>query len=315
MVTALEPEDDLEVGENPSAELRPNDDPTGELYPEFQQAYRFFNQRLFDGQLPYVLITLQRKHSSEAYWSPSRFAAVSGKLTGELAMNPRYLAVRSPIEILSFLVHEQVHVWQTYFGKASRRGYHNRQWADKMKEVGLYPSSTATVGGEETGEHMGHYIIDGGAFEIAAKELIDSGFEFTWYDRFPAHPASPIGRSSDIPIAKPTTPSTPQESVSQVDETATTVATTEAQVAPHSEQPQGSAVSTASVSAVLQRPREAQTPATMYPGLQIQLPSASESATRNRYRFQCPQCKQNAWGKKGLAISCTPCQEPMRADL
>lgn len=321
MAAALERDDDFEGEDNPSAELRPNDDPTGELYPEFQQAYKFFNQRLFDGQLPYVLITLQRKHSSEAYWSPSRFAAVSGKLTGELAMNPRYLAVRSPVEILSVLVHEQVHVWQTYFGKASRRGYHNRQWADKMKEVGLYPSSTDAIGGDETGEHMGHYIIDGGPFEIAAKELIDSGFVFTWYDRFPARPASPIGRSSDIPTAKLN--SAKGESLSGV------VATTEAS---HAQQPDMNVAEpgvpkeetrtdeitvqpSVTISALLQRPTVADTPATLYPGLQIQMPSESEQGTRNRYKFQCPQCKQNAWGKKTLAITCTPCQVPMGSDV
>jgi hypothetical protein len=44
--------------------------------------------------------------------------------------------------ILSTLVHEMVHVWQETYGNPSRRGYHNRQWAEKMREVGLQPSST-----------------------------------------------------------------------------------------------------------------------------------------------------------------------------
>lgn len=316
MATAQERDDDFEGEGDPAVELRPSDDPTGELYPEFQQAYRFFNQRLFDGQLPYVLITLQRKHSSEAYWSPSRFAAVSGKLTGELAMNPRYLAVRSPLEVLSVLVHEQVHVWQTYFGKASRRGYHNRQWADKMKEVGLYPSSTDNIGGEETGEHMGHYIIDGGPFEIAAKELIDSGFVFTWYDRFPARPTSPIGRSSDIAVApaekKPTQLESTRELAPGISDDADPTEQVTAVSPPEGEQPAPTSQEQATtISSLLQRPKVAETPATMYPGLQIQLPSETEQTTRTRTKFQCPNCKQNAWGKQSLAITCTPCQVPM----
>jgi len=37
--------------------------------------------------------------------------------------------------------------------------------AAKMKGNGLQPSSTGMVGGKETGQHMDHYIIPGGAFE------------------------------------------------------------------------------------------------------------------------------------------------------
>ena len=29
------------------------------------------------------------------------------------------------------------HQWQQHFGKPSRNGYHNKQWADKMESVGL----------------------------------------------------------------------------------------------------------------------------------------------------------------------------------
>lgn len=320
MAAAIDIEDDYAGETDSSAEHRPSDDPTGELYPELQQAYQFFNERLFAGQLPYVLITLQRKHSSEAYWSPSRFSTVSGALTGELAMNPRYLAVRSPTEILSVLVHEQAHVWQTYFGKPGRRGYHNRQWADKMKEIGLYPSSTDSIGGDETGEHMGHYIIDGGPFEIAAKALIDSGFVITWYDRFPVRPSRPIGRSSDIPVAAPPAHSDSNPDAEKASDQSNSRGDEEtvvgqlplandqkAQMSSATAQP----AQAASISSLLARPQTVETPATMYPGLQLQMPQAEEQTARNRFKFQCPNCKQNAWGKKTLAISCTPCQIPM----
>lgn len=303
-----------------AGERRPSDDPTGELYPEFQQAYQFFNEHLFGGRLPYVLITLQRKNSSEAYWSPSRFATVAGALTGELAMNPRYLAVRSPLEILSVLVHEQVHVWQTYFGKPGRRGYHNRQWADKMKEVGLYPSSTDAIGGDETGEQVGHYIIDGGLFETTANALIGSGFVLTWYDRFPARQAKPIGRSSDTPPA--------QGAVTAMESSSTVTALTAGSSAQSSirveledgvEQALGQETldgkpAPVSISALLQRPQGAGTPAALYPALQLQMPAPEDlQATRNRVKFQCLKCKQAAWGKPSLQISCTPCEARMQS--
>jgi len=34
-------------------------------------------------------------------------------------------------------------------------------------------------------------------------------------------------------------------------------------------------------------------------------------ARRNKTRFTCPGCGQNAWGKPGLAITCTPCRIEM----
>lgn len=320
MAAQLDVEDDYAGESDASAEHRPSDDPTGELYPELQQAYQFFNGKLFDGQLPYVLITLQRKHSSEAYWSPSRFSTVAGALTGELAMNPRYLAVRSPTEILSVLVHEQVHVWQTYFGKPGRRGYHNRQWADKMKEIGLYPSSTDMIGGDETGEHMGHYIIDGGPFETASKQLIESGFVFTWYDRFPARPSRPIGRSSDVPVASPAAVPQPSAQDDRPNEDAPVSVVPAAKITGEqsgNDLQQQSPLDTVkpeqatTISSLLARPKTVETPATMYPGLQLQMPQQNEQQPRNRNKFQCPNCKQSAWGKKTLAISCTPCQIPM----
>jgi hypothetical protein len=81
---------------------------------------------------------------------------------------------------LSTLVHEMCHSWQQHFGKPSRTGYHNRQWAAKMIEVGLMPSDTGAEGGKPTGQHMTHYIIDGGAFECAADELLATGFRLNW---------------------------------------------------------------------------------------------------------------------------------------
>jgi hypothetical protein len=57
-----------------------------------------------------------------------------------------------------------VQVWQHNRGTAPKRGYHNKEWAAKMKTVGLYPSNSGMVGGRETGQQMTHYIIPHGVF-------------------------------------------------------------------------------------------------------------------------------------------------------
>jgi predicted SprT family Zn-dependent metalloprotease len=76
----------------------------------------------------------------------------------ELALNPDHFICRTDAEICSTLGHEMTHVWQHQFGQPSARGYHNREWAAKMKTMGLQPSNTGAVGGKETGQQMTHYV-------------------------------------------------------------------------------------------------------------------------------------------------------------
>ena len=92
----------------------------------------------------------------------------------ELVLNPDGFIGESDKEICSTLVHEQHHVWQHVIGTAPKRGYHDREWAAKMKANGLQPSSTGMVGGRETGQHMDHYVIPGGRFEQAYDKLAAS---------------------------------------------------------------------------------------------------------------------------------------------
>jgi hypothetical protein len=154
--------------------------PTQDTYDGFQTAYEHFNWQLFDGQLPNCLITLQRKSRSYGYFSPKRFVRQDGKASHEIALNPSYFATRSLEETLSTLVHEQVHLWQNCYATPGRSGYHNRQWAEKMKTIGLHPSNTGRPGGKELGDRMSHYIIEDGPFKRAAVDLVKSGFQIEW---------------------------------------------------------------------------------------------------------------------------------------
>lgn len=150
-------------------------------YRAFQKAYDFFNRELFGGSLPDLLITLQRHARTYGYFSPEKFTAraAAGK-AHELALNPDGFNNRQDEEILSTLVHEMVHVWQQSHGTPPRRSYHDREWAAKMKAVGLQPSSTGQPGGAETGQKMSHYILPGQAFTKAFTKLRSNGFQLRW---------------------------------------------------------------------------------------------------------------------------------------
>ncbi len=148
---------------NPSIATKP----TAQAYAELQHAFDHFNGRLFDGQLPQCLLTLQREKKTCGYFSAQRFGDQAGQRVDEIALNPAYFAVEPLQEIMQTIVHEMVHLWQFHFGKPGRGRYHNDEWADKMQAIGLMPSSTGAPGGRRTGDHMGDYMIAGGLFDTA----------------------------------------------------------------------------------------------------------------------------------------------------
>jgi len=153
--------------------------PTAE-YASLQQAYDHFNAALFAGQLPDCLITLQRKKGARGYFWGAIFTARAGAgQTDEIAMNPEMFD-RTDIEILSTLAHEMVHLWQHHFGKPTRAAYHNKEWAAKMRFIGLVPSATGQPGGKPTGQRMTHYIEPSGPFAAEAARLITGGFVLRW---------------------------------------------------------------------------------------------------------------------------------------
>ena len=161
--------------------------PTLLHYGEFQRAFSYFNERLFPGLLdavPECLIVMTRKKGVHGYLAKSRWAnSETGELLHELALNPLTLGVRPAEEALGTLVHEMVHAWQIAHGKkAPRKGYHNKEWAEAMEEIGLIPSVSGYPDGKKTGQSVGHYIESGGAFAQKAAILIDTGWTVPHFD-------------------------------------------------------------------------------------------------------------------------------------
>jgi hypothetical protein len=148
--------------------------PTTQTYTSLATAYDFFNQEFFSGELPPCLITMQRHKGAYGYFSGERFASLADpkEVTDEIALNPALFGNRKPHEVLSTLAHEMVHLWQHHYGKPPRKGYHDRQWAAKMHEIGLIPSASGEPGGKETGQKMTHLIAENGRFAQAVNKLL-----------------------------------------------------------------------------------------------------------------------------------------------
>lgn len=167
----------------PFAATATEQSPTTEVYAALRSAYDHFNAALFAGKLPACLITLQRKgRRTFGYYAARRFGSVGGGTADEIALNPRWFKERPPVDVMSTLVHEMVHLWQDHFGNPSRAGYHNREWAGEMLRIGLYPSHTGQPGGRMTGQQMTHYMIADGRFATAAQQLLAKSSVITWFD-------------------------------------------------------------------------------------------------------------------------------------
>ena len=157
--------------------------PTRETYEPLQQLYEHFNKALFGSTLPNALITLQRRKGSFGYFAGGQFHRHDGRPADEIALNPAGFTTRPAKEVMGTLVHEMVHLWQHHHGTPGRGRYHNREWAEKMKAIGLQPTDSGAEGGKETGESVGHVIVPGGPFDVAAGKLLAKGFVLQWKDR------------------------------------------------------------------------------------------------------------------------------------
>ena len=179
--------------------------PTQDTYDAIQRAYDEANWALFDGDVPNCLITLQRRPRTMGYVSPHRFIRGDGLRTHELALNPAYFQQCGLLDILSVLVHEMLHVWQEHHGTPGRGRYHNREFAEKSKSLGLYPSDTGQPGGKETGDSMSHYVMEDGPFERFARDMIAHGFAIEWREAPPRQAGLTIdgaGESAEDPKSR-----------------------------------------------------------------------------------------------------------------
>lgn len=149
--------------------------PTTETYAVLQKAYDHFNKHIFDGELPQCLITLSNE-MRRAYgyyrFHPFKGTKAKDQVVDEIALNPFTFAGRTDREIFSTLVHEMVHLWQHHFGELKTKTAHDKEWAAKMEEIGLHPSSTGAPGGKRTGRRVSHYIVDDGAFDLAELKFL-----------------------------------------------------------------------------------------------------------------------------------------------
>tara|TARA_B110000211_G_scaffold124537_1_gene143511 strand:+ start:3630 stop:4430 length:801 start_codon:yes stop_codon:yes gene_type:complete len=260
--------------------------PTNELYGSLEEAYDFFNLKLFSGQLPTVIFTVQRQKGVMGYFAANRWGNLRGNRCHEIAINPSYIANSCLIEVVQTLVHEMVHCWQFSFGKPSRGHYHNLEWSKKMIKIGLMPSSTGLPGGSITGQSMSDFVIKDGLFAQNYEQLkVNNDFQLKWIDRIAAT------KVFDTAFYSP---------VVEVEEE-----------------------SVVKLSQGFNEQNEVRNSTTIHPSLQIkneqtfveQAPeelfiTAPARSKNSKTKYRCSSCLNNVWGKPELNIICGDCKIP-----
>lgn len=145
--------------------------PSARAYELLHLAFEHFNDHLFEGRLPPAILVLHRKRNAHGYFHAEQWShRESNEQMHEIALNPESMGRDAPI-VLSTLVHEMVHHEQQVFGKPSKGGHHNKEWADWMERIGLEPVD-ASGAGKRTGRKMTHAIEVGGPFDNACEDFL-----------------------------------------------------------------------------------------------------------------------------------------------
>ena len=146
-------------------------DPTNAQFAAYRAMWAYFNKVLFGGELGDVILNFSRLARSLGFFAAERWRDAGDRVTHEISLNPAHLKRENAKDAASTLVHEMVHLHRHGQANPPRTGYHDRQWANKMVELGLMPSSTRAPPGAPVGYRMSHYIIPGGAFERAFERM------------------------------------------------------------------------------------------------------------------------------------------------
>jgi predicted SprT family Zn-dependent metalloprotease len=264
--------------------------PTDELYKSLDFAYQHFNKHLFANTLPLVLFTLQRQKGTMGYFIPDRWTSTSGKYCHEISINPAHMGSSRVIDVMQTLVHEMVHCWQFCHGNPSRSGYHNKEWAYKMIDVGLQPSITGEPGGGIVGNHMNDYVIDDGLFKKSCVNLIQNeDFHIPWIYRL-IYSQAGTEYSLDIDSTADSLDSVMIESDSL--------------------QQQDSELNFITES-ILSNPEQY-----LYSSYKDLLPDKaffSSPFNKNaKSKYQCPSCRLNVWAKPNIRLLCIECERELR---
>lgn len=146
---------------------------TKDQFSAYQSLFDYLNDKLFNKELEDVLLNLGRRTKRTAgTFYHFRWQYDNEEKRHEISISP-FIISEGKSSTIQTLTHEMCHLWQYQYGKHSKNGYHNKQWAKKMISLGLMPSDTGKEGGKMLGYSMSDYLIEGGLLDMVIKNMPD----------------------------------------------------------------------------------------------------------------------------------------------
>lgn len=171
-----------------------------------------FNERLFKNllDLDSIIFCWTRAHQVEfGHFSPEKWFGENGPLH-ELAINANVMKNSALTDLCACMVHEMAHALQHQKGTSGRPGYHNAEFCDFMREIGLEQVNAKTgkpvaMGG---GAHAVAQVVMAGdtRFNAAMQEIPDEALPA--YVSEPDPEAENPGPKPEAPKPEPKKPGT-----------------------------------------------------------------------------------------------------------
>ena len=123
--------------------------PTVQQYSAYNEAFDFFNKRLFASKLGPALLTIARQGRSKGYFTPNKWANQAGESVHEIAISPDVLtlgAEATMTTLIALMARQQR--WQEAAAAddekaaaTAARGYHDARLVEILLELGLLPTA------------------------------------------------------------------------------------------------------------------------------------------------------------------------------
>jgi len=129
-------------------------------------AFEYLNEELFDNELPMVKLSLTRNpRVKKGHFAENAWVDEAGVEWHEIAINAQWYAeVQDWRLAMTTMVHEMGHLEQCARGNAGRESYHNRQYVDRMRAMGV--DSLDMEGNRvSSGDRVSSSLIVGGKLE------------------------------------------------------------------------------------------------------------------------------------------------------
>ena len=160
--------------------------PNRVLWESYQQAFDYFNERLFENTLPQCILSFAATGKSFGFFRDKRWIVDEFEALPEITLNPSLLTRHDDL-IFQVLVKNMVQLWQQTFGTPpNKEFYYNIEFTEKMADLGL--PCTPDYGYSITFERD-----DDGAYSKARPEAIKRFFPLTTTTA-PAHVKAPKKR-------------------------------------------------------------------------------------------------------------------------